>query len=161
MHFPTIISVGITWIAANNLSVFISRLTYFKDLGDDYIGLIELTDTGFLKDSIGKNKSTKFKNLSTFFATLILLLLSTIFYFHVRHFEVFQLKTYGLSKKVIVEKISFSNGRRIEFEFEYNQKKYYKVIHSAAYEIYDTVPIIFSYVDPDIIMLDKEAKKTH
>lgn len=155
IHFPTIISVWTTWVAANNLGVFTSRLIYFKDLGNNYIGLIELTDTGFLKDSIGKSKSARFKNLSTFFAALILISISTIFYLHAKHFEFSQLKTYGLSKKVIVEKISFSNGRRIEFEFEYNQKKYYKVVYSKVYEINDTVPIIFSYVNPDIIKLDK------
>lgn len=154
IHFPTIISVLVAWVAAYTLGVFISRLTYFRDLGDNYIGLVKLTDSGFLKDSIGKRKSAKFKNLSTLFAALILMLTSTIFYFHAKHFESFQLTNYGLSKKVIVEKISFSNGRRIEFKFEHNQKRYNKVVHSKFYEINDTVPIIFSYVNPDIIKLD-------
>ncbi|GAB2843257.1 hypothetical protein [Ferruginibacter profundus] len=155
IHFPTIISVWITWVAANTLGVFISRLAYFKDLGNNYIGLIKLTDTGFLKDSIGKNKAARFKYLSSFFAVLILIVTSIIFYFHTNYFELFQLNKYGLSKQVIVKKISFSNGRRIEFEFDYNQKRYYKVVHSQVYEINDTVPIVFSYVNPDIIKLNK------
>ena len=161
MHFPTLIAVGITWIASNYLGVLISRLTYFKDLGEDYIGLIKLTGTEFLKDSIGKSKSGKLRNLISLFAALIFLLIATIFYFQTKNFEIFQLKTYGLPKKVIVEKISFFNGRRIEFEFDYNKKKYYKVVHSTVYEVNDTVPIIFSYANPDIIKLDKKIKMNH
>lgn len=52
------------------------------------------------------------------------------------------------------------NGRRISFEYEYNQKKYQKVIHSDQYAIGDAVSITFSSYKPDIVCLDKKKEKT-
>lgn len=160
-QFLVFIACGIVWFGAIYFGFFIARLTSFRDLGNNYIGLIELTGTNFLKDLLGINKANRLRTFCTISSFSFFFLLVAIFHIHTKQYSAYQLYRYGIHKKIVVEEISFSNGRRISFEFYYNQKIYHKDLHSEKYEIGDTASITFSSFNPNIVGLDNKTETTH
>lgn len=157
LKFPAILSMWIAWFGCLYAGFLICRLTVVKALGTRFIGLIELTDSNFFLKELGKAKATTFKLLFSISSFTILGIVLCIFVIHTNFHESEQLKRYGTLEKVVVKKVFFDkSGRHIYFEFDFNQNRYHKELHSEVYENGDTALIIFSYKNPNIVKLAKQ-----
>lgn len=154
-----LISVGLCWIGVLHLSILLSRLIFIKKDKYKFIGIWDVMQyEHHIHDKIDEQtKKTLFKSnfilgFSIIIVTILIFILSTNYY------EKQQLENYGVIEKIKTEHVSYDIKQNKYFAITYNQKNNHTYLSLDNYEIGDTIEIIYSTRNPNIIKYVKDNK---
>lgn len=152
-----LISVAFCWIGVLHLSLLLSRLIFLKNDNYKFIGIWNVMESEHhINDKIDEQtKKTLFK--SNFFLGFPIMIGTIIFFIlSIDKYERHQLENYGVIEKIQTEQISYDIKQNKYFLVTYNQKNNHTYLSLDNYKVSDTIEIIYSIKNPNIVKYLKD-----
>ena len=136
------------------LSVSLTRIIINTKTDFDFTTLSNPKKYQILKEKIGV---TKLRVINTMYASLTIIIFASTAYEvfnYVNEYKINQLKNFGQLQKVRINDIhrTTKGGPYVSFEFYFNGKKFEDRLSRNNYNVGDSVKIIFSTNNPDIVI---------
>ena len=153
-------SIAICWIGIVLISMMISRDLLLKPDNFDFFSPYNFSiDNEYLSSKIGVTKEKKFMTVMGIISFLILISTIGSFIILINKYEKKQLNEYGIIETVKVKEINY-NAKKNEFAlFVYQNKKCRVNFFNDSLKINDTVKIIYSKKNPNIVKYLKEYQE--
>jgi len=157
--YSTIIAAFLASLGSGYFGIFLSRKIEFQDLSPKFIGPTELFDKKHYESYLGKSKAQSFHNYISIISSVLIFLLVTIFLIHTNLHEKYQLAHYPVNSTAVIKEIHYREDKRGPvacFDYSFDNKKYYKELYIKTFQLSDTIDIVFSSQNPNILILKGE-----
>ncbi|WP_291141785.1 hypothetical protein [Flavobacterium sp. UBA7680] len=154
-----LLSVGICWIGILFLSIMLIRLLIVKIDNYKFISPLDLTNNKYYASEIGVDKAKRFEKAITFIGFPMLFLTIFSFRFLIEIYENNELKTNGVIEKIVVKKLNKDIKNNSYVFIEYENKKHSVNLRSDYLRLNDTITIIYSNRNPEIVKIFNEYKE--
>ena len=154
------LSIGISYIGISIISLMISRDLIIKPDNFPFFSPYDFSiNNNFLSSIIREDDEKKFKKTYGIISFLLLVLTVTSYIILTNKYEEKQLTEYGIIENVKVKELNYDIKHNPYALFEYQNKKYKVNFHANSLKVNDTVKIIYSKKNPNIVAYLKEFEK--
>ena len=152
-------SVGICWMGILFFALFITRLLIVKIENPQFISPLDLINNNYYTSEIGMNKAKKLKKSLIFIGFPMLFLTIFLFRFSIGIYENRELKINGVIESIVVKKINKDIKKNRYVFIEYEDGKCSVNFRSDYLKLNDTIKIIYSNRNPDIVKIFDQYKE--
>ncbi|PXY44935.1 hypothetical protein [Flavobacterium hydrophilum] len=152
-------SVGICWLGILFLSIMIIRLLIVKIDNHKFISPLDLTNNKYYASEIGLKKAKIFGNAIAFIGFPMLFLTIFLFRFLIGIYETHELATNGVIENIVIKKLNKDIKKNSYAFIEYGKGKHSVNIQSDYLRLNDTIKIIYSNRNPNIVKFFNEYKE--
>src|SRR6218665_241183 len=152
-------SIGICWIGILFFTIMIIRLLIVNIDHHQFISPFDLISNEYYVSEIGLKKAERFKRAISFIGFPILFLTIFLFRYSVKIYENNELTTNGVIENIVLKKINKDIKGNNYIFIEYGNGKYSVNFRSDYFRVNDTIKIIYSNQNPDIVKIFNEYKE--